>query len=461
MPRRALAVVSVLAVLVSAQPTVASDSGAFEAAVADPSMRAQMVESDINYRAALHLRQDRAFVETLYADLSGTVRQRDAGALFTPLEFAEVITRQSLEDDVIAIDQSLHDEDSYAGTFIDHHAGGVVVVLVVGQGTSHAVPETRHGDRVVIRTADNTLAALEAAYLQVSEAFMSRDPAARDILEVALDVPGNQVRVGYRADSRAATDIAEGRVPRTFEDAFDAAVVSFEVVQTSEQFRTMNLDCDTSVPPIWGGHGYSDISHGSCTTNFESFCSAGFEMDKAGDPDTDYVLTAAHCFEVPGFNQGDPVFHRNVQLGFRGTRELEPRDAGLIRMPNQSYVTDDVEHALNRRDVAGVTLQYPEGVLRCATGIVSTASVCGDILNSAVSYVCFDPVTGQQYNFANQVEVDVVIQSGDSGGPMYRYITEQAVAYAAGINSCTNGMTSRFQKITDLPTSWAVTVSLN
>jgi hypothetical protein len=87
------------------------------------------VEVDTAFRAALHFNADRQYVVRLRA-AADTKYYGDTP--FTVDEYHEVVERVSLERDA-AILESLLSDDAIGGVFIDHSAGGKLVLLAVGQ----------------------------------------------------------------------------------------------------------------------------------------------------------------------------------------------------------------------------------------------------------------------------------------------------------------------------------------
>ena len=216
-----------------------------------------------------------------------------------------------------------------------------------------------------------------------------------------------------------------------------------------------SLACDSAVPPLWGGNGYGN-SAGACATD-PSICSVGFQVEKVTSPTTQFALTAGHCLAlVPGWDYGEPAFHRTYEFGTRGTYRLGSEgDVGLVRVLNSSDISDDVHHDGVRVDVNGTQTSNAPGYHRCFTGIQTANTSCGVILDDHTSFTC------EGFAISNLIRMEIEIIPGDSGGPLYRYVSADNVARAVGVGSCRVGSVSYHSLVEFVPEAWDVAVSVN
>jgi hypothetical protein len=183
-------------------------------------------------------------------------------------------------------------------------------------------------------------------------------------------------------------------------------------------------------------------------------------MDKAGSPGTDYALTAGHC--NTGLPFGSEVWHplMTSPFGYTNVYQSLPggstHDYGVIRIPNQSNITDDVTHYGEVWDVQGVTSNNDAGLNRWFTGIATPWTEYGPILASNIT------TTACGYLMTNAVRMNLDLDHGDSGGPLYRRVDGSGIVYAMAVESCADpeGGDVQYMFLVDkTPSSWGLTVS--
>jgi hypothetical protein len=178
------------------------------------------------FRTEVGLRADRAWVIAVAADPRASA---DAyGVSLLPAEVAELDARASIADavaPVICVYAAEH-AATYAGLFIDHAAAGRVVALFTGDPEPHRAALLRllrPGAAWEVRTADLSLAVLEALERRLQAARAESEAMGIRLTSVSVDVVTNRVLVGIASeDPEAPVILAElvtaGEMLRTYWD---------------------------------------------------------------------------------------------------------------------------------------------------------------------------------------------------------------------------------------------------
>lgn len=301
----------------------------------------------------------------------------------------------------------------YGGMWIDHPAGGIVVVAVLTPGiATEAAPKFGLADIVKEVSATRTWIELEAITTAIGEAIVARGLA----VDTVIDVQGNQVAVTIPEDSTP--------VQRDFaEEARGLYGVAVEI-RTGPLRGWFDDACtDTACdPPIRGG--LKVVGSGNCST--------GFVMQNIGGAKR--ILTAAHC--SPG--TGSKFRHNGIVIG--GT--INSQDSGKVDARTIGF--DSVGFWNPKRWVFHQTFaSFPADPSFTITSRVTNAGI---VLYTYICRTGFNSNTrcgSIEYlgaSFGNNTNVPLVFAcaiGGDSGGPYYDFDGHKA--YGTHIGSTYDG----------------------
>lgn len=171
--------------------------------LSDPARCQQQIDKDVAFRASLGFRSDRAYVESLYADLSLSTGALHGG-LFTSEEEEELRTRTAMEIDVAVIEAYFESTapEQYAGLYLDNLGGGVFVVLFTGGEHEPALrPLVAYPQRLTFRRVEVSWLELEAQFAPISEAMVRRAPGTDAMISTSINVIENRIDIGVAEDT--------------------------------------------------------------------------------------------------------------------------------------------------------------------------------------------------------------------------------------------------------------------
>lgn len=368
---------------------------------------------------------------------------------FTPSEFRELEDRIALEDDVARLkDYFAQDARSsdFAGLFIDHEAGGALVVMTLsGSLVAGALADVRQPNRVVARQATYSLRELSETRDEIAAAVSAHESSVEAVEEFYVDIASNRLVVGFEPDSLRSGSLP----PSSFTERWPSDMIDARI--TRERPELSSLGWDSSAPPIVGGNGW-----GRAAGDFnqsDNWCTAGFRVTVEGRTGP-FMLSAGHCH----FSNGDPIYHRNVKLGeqFSWTFGLKV-DFALFdllkgKMNRRVYYTVGSGADL-KAAVLGTTTDYTNGLPRCYTGRAADMTRCGTIVNGAWSGNYAD---GSYHE--DLVRTSAGCIPGDSGSPLFKWLSSTESALATGIVSAGTGWYGDCwsAKWSNIPAGWGV-----
>ncbi|MER6015985.1 S1 family peptidase [Streptomyces bluensis] len=171
-------------------------------------------------------------------------------------------------------------------------------------------------------------------------------------------------------------------------------------------------------------------------------CSAGFNVVSGG---TYYFLTAGHC------TSGHPTWYTDAtystQIGPTVGSSFPSNDYGIVRYANPSVPVSGTVGTVDITGVANATVGMSVTFRGAVSGVVSGV-VTG--LNATINYGGGDIVYGL-------ISTNICTQPGDSGGALYS--GDKAIGIlSGGTGSCVTGGTSFFQPVTEVLSTYGVSI---
>ena len=190
-------------------------------------------------------------------------------------------------------------------------------------------------------------------------------------------------------------------------------------VEIADQGAQADMSRYDDWAPWRGGGDNINYSQGSR-------CTGGFPVTNGG---AEFILTAGHC----GSN-GQGIYDSTGEYIGNFCNDNDGHDLGMVCPPggvtNQMYISDlNSNYVLN---VQGWDWTFP-GEYLCQSGGSSARDIGGPVCNLRVEK--FNTDSGDAVE-ARQVDGQVAVRSGDSGGPVYS-ISASGNAIAKGINCYT------------------------
>jgi streptogrisin D len=262
-----------------------------------------------------------------------------------------------------------------------------------------AVAAARAVAPVRVGAAAHSLPELRAAGAELRNALAAQRP------RIKYAVDGSRVVVGM--------DLATGFSKQAVPDVG----VPVEFVDQGRKVETSRVD---DWAPWRGGADILNYAQ-------SSRCTSGFPVRNGANQR--FLLTAGHC----GSNGNEIRDGRGEYLG-NFTADNDTHDLGLVATPggavNQMYVGNLDSNAV--MTVEGWDWVWP-GEYLCQSGGTSARVVGGPVCNLRVEKFNTDPGDAVE---ARQVNGQVAVRGGDSGGPVYSF-SSSGNAIAKGINCYT------------------------
>lgn len=414
--------------------TVAAGLGSQTSATADPAAEltalvpAEQLAAEVRFRKELALDHRLEHVRAVHSS-AGAVEQD--GVRFSAAEARELQQRVAAGDEINAVAQrylSDHRAEAYAGTYLDHAAGGLMTVLVTRDQAAHRTELTRrivHSDRLRVRAARYSLAALERAQGRITAADAALRRAGHQVTYTAIDVRRNRLTVALPQASDAARAALGRLAPLGMLDVVGAQV-DLAVCADS-------LHCATESPPLDGG---TDIESYDAYPGAVAFCTLGFVGHK-GSSTQSYVLSAGHCGPSTSvwLQQLTPIGYVS-QNTFKGTTLS---DALVIPIPaalGRGYVKMRANPPAFRPVIGREkTSDDYVGKPTCAYGIRSLLR-CGTITTKTAIVRLATDTKGVYVTLKYQRIASHYCGPGDSGAPNYHRgraqgITSFSVRYSS------------------------------
>ncbi|NUT98321.1 MAG: trypsin-like serine protease [Saccharothrix sp.] len=392
----------------------------------------------------------------------------------------EALRRLQLQDDATRLDQALRTRATYGGMWLDHNAGGVLVVAMTAPADADryidALPDRKNVRTQAVRYS---LADLNAARDRVA-ARVGAGPQAVHL--PAVSESENRVVVWERGwvaaekrTRRAAEVTAESENARTAIAAEPADLVVQRTLVKPEPMATPNVDWGFCHPLYCTGYGPMrgglrlDMRRDNGTWGG---CTAGFNLRSTGGgfPGKPWVLTAGHCMatktnNVPTQHNGTSVLQ---QHGIE--KNSYPYDYAALPYVDQATANTWLENHTNRNRVlkycrnGGMDSnadtpcgQQATSVDEYITGTRSLAEVkAGWVVcatgsgSSAVNYPdSYDSGAGEGYLVGTRcgrvlstdvgINTDICARAGDSGGPLFSQVDHTALGILEGSQQARSG----------------------
>ncbi|WP_084716391.1 trypsin-like serine protease [Saccharothrix syringae] len=400
----------------------------------------------------------------------------------------EALRRLQLQDDATRLDQALRRDAaaSYGGMWLDHAAGGVLVVAMTRPADAdrlvRALPDRKNVRTQAVR---HSLTDLDAARDRVA----ARVGAGPDAVYLpAVSEAENKVVVWERgwvaADKRAEQQTrraagdavaAEAANARAAVEAEPDDLVVTRTLVKPEPMATPNVDWGFCHPLYCTGHGPMrgglrlDMQRDNGTWGG---CTAGFNLRSTGGghPGKAWVLTAGHCMatktnNTPTQHNGTPVLQQhgieknaypydyaalpyvdaataNTWLeGHTGRNRVLKycRNGGMdsnVDTPCGEQATSADEYITGTRTLA----EIKAGWVVCATGSGSNAVNYPDSYDSgAGTGYLVGTRCGRVLSTDVGINTDLCARAGDSGGPLFSQVDHTALGILEGSQQARQG----------------------
>lgn len=343
----------------------------------------EQIRAEIQLRESISFRSDVDYVKSVHAAPDAVPFKR-LGAIFTPAEAKEVQVRLDLELDSATLQSFFTTnrvdlQDIFGGTYIDHKAGGRLVLQIVKYRDSinnirKLLPSLIHPNRLHIVLVDWSEEHIEQQFKVLSD-NMEKYPSLR---ATVIDQPTNQVIVTV---TNTDTTIPNGaQVPKNALPGNLAVAVNDQAVQV------IKGDVTDTPMALMAGNGWTNQASTS------NGCTLAFEVVDDGKPS---MLTAGHCVDT--LASGAKAYNFTTQIGtysgvFQDGKTTDDGiaiDVGVLTMFSASTATDDIFRGggMSTLDITGLieANSYSTGNIRCFYGIASSLQ-CSAITNGSLSY---------------------------------------------------------------------------
>jgi hypothetical protein len=390
--------------------TLAASVGAPRAASLEPggaaSVAAERVSTAMETRRQLGFRSDQDYVRKLEADASANRRW---GAAMTANEVREVERRVRLQQSLAGLNRYLANQPNFAGMYIDQTAGATIDIAVTqdsatfrrGAGLSAPADATLR-----FRTVANTWRQLEAAKHAIDSSLRARNPGARGIVSVAIDVRRNTVKVGIDPSQVQAEAIAT---------RFGRDVVEVGPAEPVELTACTGWS-NCAEKPWRGGLGIRRVG-----SAYFSDCTSGFVVRQSNGGAGRWLLTAGHCgdkFQTWEHSNGVDMGQITADTFVAGSGS----DAATIDI-NDGWGGNVIliDNVINRSITSGQALNTDNyGDYTCHNGVTTHSEVggfvCGPLEWKDLTR-CYTELGGGCIFHLRRVIVRV--DGGDSGGSVF------------------------------------------
>lgn len=368
-------------------------------AAEDPSLAKSM-----RFRESVGFPFDTATVAKVAADPAA---DRAFGVALTAAEAANLRARIAVQDEIgDVVDYINRDPRSFGHVWLDQKDGGAVVLQSRG-APDDAIRKAKglapDGATVRVDKVEHSAAELNAVFATVNAALPGLQTDGYDVVQVAIDVPGNLVEIGLgRYSDALASDLAAKFGPMI-------KVVAVEPID----LVSIPTSCTSrAVCPPRAGLGISDLGHEACTE--------GFWVRRTSGLQEMLMTTAGHCWS-PSFPSWYLGRTTTYYIGTKHTvNYYSGMSADAMSLSpgfSVSGVTKNVVYELdnNKAQVMSSTVANANQVMGtyvCKSG-ATTSYGCGYITRVDATIVV-DNLT--QYH---AWQANVGVGSGDSGGPVY------------------------------------------
>jgi hypothetical protein len=339
------------------------------------------------------------------------------GVPLSRAEERELQRRARAELDTEAAATFAQGQATYGGYYFDQQAQGNPVFLFTGNDKSMTAELKRllpHGSGFRVRHVERAYADLLKTKERISASTDALIAAGVEVNSIGLHISTNTVAVGVHRLTSSATSQLVGR----FGDGLEV----FEQAPANSDACTSTNNCR----PMKGG-----LSIVSLTYPYNE-CTSGFMVRRVQNGGQLAILTAGHCVHNDPIN-GDWK-HGTVVFGDRkddtwsnhsdgDVALIELRPSEVVPVANQLYVYNGTSY------IKTVTTwisnaQQTQGSQACAYGTNSNKSDCVTILH--VDEVHSSPL-GSQSNWIDHTNTyGLDMDPGDSGGPIYKVLSDNA-----------------------------------
>ena len=334
---------------------------------------------------------------------------------------------------------------SYAGNYVNHRAGGIIYVSLIGsKGSQEGLLASISGalsapSRVKVDPGSPvwTEAQLGATRAAAVDDAVNNPSLAGNIAGVWIDVPTNKVVV-----TAANLAQAENVLGPKYGSALKVIQGAAPVPQPAKYSRY------NSEGPVQAGD-YISSSQNGCSAGFGAWDTVDGKVKSNGQPVfVPLQLTAGHCF-----SKGV-----KVKRGY-------PKEAELGKVTRNNYVENPAQVPL---DAATIKSSWPDiarsifinktqekqvtgyetpilGQWVCVSGVTTDKRVCGPVLDEPKESFSSSQ-NGVSTLRAVEIPIGARVSQGDSGGPAWVMGTGQA----AGLITGAEGGTYGYPKCTDL-----------
>lgn len=428
-----LSSVLIVAAGITAQGIASADP---TAVIARPSREALRAEAA--FRRDLALDSGAAHLRAVHTDASAV---RLYGMPFTPAEARELRERITAGDQINAVAQrhlGAKRTAAFAGTYLDHAAGGVLTVLVTANRDAHLAALRRqvsHPERLRVRQVRYSLAALGNARASADAALRR---AGLAVSLTSIDVVRNRVTVTV-PDASAQARAGLARLASS--DMLDVVSGAPELADCANLTCVVCADdiyCAHESPPLDGG---TDIESYDAYPGEVAFCTLGFVGHK-GSATQSFVLSAGHCGPTTSVwaQQVTPIGMVGKNT-FTGTTRADAFSIAIPRALGRGYVKAS---SGTFRRISGRELSNKDyvGKPTCAYGI-RTRYRCGKI-TTRTAQARFVIGTGSSQRIVTLKDQRIASRPcgpGDSGGPNFygstaQGLTSYSVRYSDGRRHC-------------------------
>ncbi|MBP2337890.1 streptogrisin C [Saccharothrix coeruleofusca] len=369
---------------------------------------------------------------------------------------AEALRRLELQQDAVRLDAVLREKASaaYGGMWVDHDAGGVLVVAATGQAGVEPhldlLPSRQH---VRVQPVARSLADLTAVRDRIA-AKVGTGPEAAHL--PAISEPENRVVLWARTwvanritPLSARAQLAENARQAVAAEGEAAVARNLPEPRTSAQPSAGPTACGplACAAPMRGGMRL-DIrrdngTRGGCTSGFNLRSTGGQHHGRA------WVLTAGHC--TVGKTNNRPVQHNGADvLQQHGIEENSyPYDYAALPYAGDA-ATAWLESAPRRNLVLGskeepitgthALTDIKAGWVVCAAGSASSAADFPDSVDSGAG-AGYSPGTrcGRVLSTDVGINTDICARAGDSGGPLFNQADHTALGILEGSQQARTG----------------------